>query len=155
MPLKRGCRTLSTAPCLPTYFLHTYPSSHTSPVSIYSSFHFLSPFPLRLHLPHSNDRSYKCATDFGGFPFCQNHHFHCAWQEYWITQKTWISNLAKVQDYAKSQHFPHTLHHRQRNCENPGTAGSLLICATIYSISIISVCLVLRLYVWWNLCLFT
>ena len=66
MPLRRGCRTLSTAPCLPTYFLHTYPSSHTSPVSIYSSFHFLSPFPLRLHLPHSNDRSYKCATDFGG-----------------------------------------------------------------------------------------
>ena len=94
MPLKRGCRTLSTAPCLPTYFLHTYPSSHTSPVSIYSSFHFLSPFPLRLHLPHSNDRSYKSATDFGGVSILS-----------WMPKSSFPLCVTRILDYAKDLDF--------------------------------------------------
>ena len=153
MPLRRGCRTLSTA-CRHTSSIHTLLPIHPPSPFIHlftSCLHFHSGCIFRI----ATIEAISVPPILGGFPCCQNHHFHCAWQEYWITQKTCISKLAKVQDYAKSQHFPHTLRHRQRNCENPGTAGSLLICATIYSISIISVCLVLRLDFWWNLCLFT
>ena len=94
LPLgRRGCRTLSVD-CVHTSSKQTYPSSHTSPVSIYSSFHFLSPFPLRLHLPHSNDRSYKSATDFGGVSILS-----------WMPKSSFPLCVTRILDYAKDLDF--------------------------------------------------